>query len=51
METQNLIEEKPRLAAELEQELLGYLKQVEGKTYRPLLTQFSPNIDTSPYSP
>jgi hypothetical protein len=24
--------------AELEQQLLGYLKRVEGKTYRPLLT-------------
>ncbi len=45
METQNLIEEKPRLAAELEQKLLDYLKQVEGKTYRPLLTQSSPNTD------
>jgi len=38
LEKKNLIEEKPELAAELEQQLLGYLKQVEGKTYRPLLT-------------
>jgi glucan phosphoethanolaminetransferase (alkaline phosphatase superfamily) len=45
MEKKNLIEEKPRLAAELEQQLLGCLKQVEGKTYRPLLTQSSPNAD------
>jgi hypothetical protein len=42
-EKKNLIEEKPELAAELEHQLLGYLKQVEGKTYRPLLTQSSPN--------
>jgi hypothetical protein len=38
MEQKNLIAEKPGLAAELEQQLLGYLKQVEGKTYRPLLS-------------
>jgi glucan phosphoethanolaminetransferase (alkaline phosphatase superfamily) len=38
LEKKNLVEEKPRLAAELEQQLLGYLKRVEGKTYRPLLT-------------
>ncbi len=41
-EKKNLIEEKPRLAAELEQELLSYLKDVEGKTYRPLLTLSGP---------
>ena len=41
LEKKNLIEEKPQLAAELEQELLNYLKKVEGKTYRPLLTRFS----------
>lgn len=45
LEKKNLIEEEPRLAAELEQQLLGYLEQVEGKTYRPLLTQSSPNTD------
>jgi glucan phosphoethanolaminetransferase (alkaline phosphatase superfamily) len=39
LEQKNLIEEKPELAAELEQQLLDYLKRVEGKTYRPLLTQ------------
>ena len=38
LEKKNLVEAKPKLAAELEQQLLGYLKQVEGKTYRPLLT-------------
>ena len=36
-EKNNLVEAKPRLAAELEQELLRYLNRVEGKTYRPLL--------------
>jgi hypothetical protein len=45
LEKKNLIEEKPRLAAELEQQLLSYLGQVEGKTYRPLLTQSSPHGD------
>ena len=45
LETKNLIEEKPRLAAELEQQLLGYLERVEGKTYRPLLTQSSLKTD------
>ena len=46
LETKNLIEEKPRLAAELEQKLLGYLKQVEGKTYRPLLSQSLTDTET-----
>jgi glucan phosphoethanolaminetransferase (alkaline phosphatase superfamily) len=45
LEKKNLIEEKPRLAVELEQQLLGYLKQVQGKTYRPLLTQSALNTD------
>ena len=45
LEKRNLIEEKPRLAAELEYQLLDYLRRVEGKTYRPLLTHFSPNPD------
>ena len=45
LEKKNLIEDKPRLATELEQSLLGYLERVEGKTYRPLLTYFSPNPD------
>ena len=35
-EKNNLLDEEPRLAAELEQELLEYLKTVEGKTYRSL---------------
>jgi glucan phosphoethanolaminetransferase (alkaline phosphatase superfamily) len=38
-EKNNLLAEEPELAAELEQELLKYLKTVEGKTYRPLLTK------------
>jgi hypothetical protein len=33
-ERTNLLEDKPALAAELEQELLEYLKILEGKTYR-----------------
>jgi arylsulfatase A-like enzyme len=37
-EKRNLLEEKRELAAELEGELLGYLQRVEGKTYRPLLS-------------
>ncbi len=41
-EKKNLIEEKPGLAATLERQLLDYLKQVEGKTYRPLLTPSKP---------
>jgi glucan phosphoethanolaminetransferase (alkaline phosphatase superfamily) len=47
LEKKNLVEEKPQLAAELEQQLLGYLERVEGKTYRPLLTQSS--LNTDPY--
>jgi glucan phosphoethanolaminetransferase (alkaline phosphatase superfamily) len=46
MEKKNLIEEKPKLAAELEQQLMRYLEQVEGKTYCPLLTPSSSNTDT-----
>jgi hypothetical protein len=42
LEKTNLVEDKPRLAAELERELLGYLQQVEGKTYRPLLNESLP---------
>jgi glucan phosphoethanolaminetransferase (alkaline phosphatase superfamily) len=41
-EKNNLVEAKPRLAAELEQELLHYLNRVEGKTYRPLLSGSPP---------
>ena len=37
-EKNNLLAEEPALATELEQELLEYLKTVEGKTYRPILS-------------
>jgi glucan phosphoethanolaminetransferase (alkaline phosphatase superfamily) len=37
-EKRNLLEEKPALAGELEGELLRYLQRVEGKNYRPLLS-------------
>ena len=39
LEKQNLLAEEPELAAELERELLAYLKTVEGKTYRPTLSK------------
>jgi hypothetical protein len=39
LEKNNLLAEEPELAAELEQELLEYLKAVEGKTYRPTLSE------------
>jgi arylsulfatase A-like enzyme len=38
-EKNNLLTEEPELAAELEQELLEYLKTVEGKTYRSILSK------------
>ncbi len=38
-EKTNLLEEKPALATELEQELLEYLKTVEGKTHRPIFSK------------
>ncbi len=38
-EKTNLLEEKPALATELEQELLKYLKTVEGKTYRSIFSK------------
>jgi hypothetical protein len=38
MEKNNLLQEEPELAAEMEKELLAYLEKVEGKTYRPLLS-------------
>lgn len=38
-ERRNLLREEPTLAAELERELLGYLERIEGKSYRPLLSQ------------
>ena len=39
LEKNSLVEAKPRLADELEQELLRYLHRVEGKTYRPVLSR------------
>ncbi len=39
LEKNNLLAEEPELAAKLEQELLEYLKTVEGKTYRPTLSK------------
>jgi arylsulfatase A-like enzyme len=38
-EKHNMIAEEPKLAAELERALLNYLESVEGKTYRPTLSQ------------
>jgi hypothetical protein len=43
MERDNLIQDKPKLAAELERELFDYLERVEGKTYHPLLTEAPPD--------
>jgi hypothetical protein len=37
-EKENLLQDRPEIAAELERELLRYLEQVEGKKYRPLLS-------------
>ena len=37
-EKNNLINEEPELAAQLEQSLFNYLKMVEGKTYRTVLS-------------
>ncbi len=37
-ETKNLLQERPGLAGELERELLRYLARIEGKNYRPLLS-------------
>jgi arylsulfatase A-like enzyme len=39
MEKNNLLQEEPKLAAEMEKELFAYLERVEGKTYRPLLSK------------
>ena len=39
LEKNNLLTEEPELAAELAQELLEYLKTVEGKTYRSILSK------------
>ena len=38
----NLLEEEHAMAAELERELLDYLAKVEGKSYRPLLSNRKP---------
>lgn len=37
-EKNNLIQEEPVLATEMEKDLLDYLEKVEGKTYRPLFS-------------
>ncbi len=37
LERRNLLQEHPFLAAEMESELMGYLKQVEGRTYLPAM--------------
>ena len=39
LEKSNLLEEEPKLAIELELELLEYLKTVEGKTYRSVFSK------------
>ena len=44
-ERTSLLQEKPELAADLEFELLGYLERVEGKSYRTLLDNTSPQRD------
>jgi arylsulfatase A-like enzyme len=38
-EKNNLLNEEPELAAQLEKSLFNYLKMVEGKTYRALLSE------------
>jgi hypothetical protein len=38
LEKNNLLNERPLLAAEMEKDLLDYLSKVEGKTYRGLLS-------------
>jgi arylsulfatase A-like enzyme len=38
-EKNNLIQENPDVAADLERDLFAYLKKVEGKTYKPLLSR------------
>ena len=37
-EKRNLLEERPEMAAQMERDLLSYLHKVEGKHYRPLLS-------------
>jgi arylsulfatase A-like enzyme len=38
-EHRNLLQERPVLAAEMEAELLAYLKRVEGRTYLPVISK------------
>ena len=42
LEKKNLLQEQPQLAANLEKELFNYLKAVEGKTYRSVLSKGDP---------
>ncbi len=44
MEKNNLLQEEPELAAEMEKELFAYLEKVEGKKYRPLLSDSSVSV-------
>jgi Sulfatase len=44
-ERENLLQERPDLAAALERELLGYLARVAGRAYRPLLREPIPTVD------
>jgi arylsulfatase A-like enzyme len=39
LEQHNLLQERPVLAAGMESELLGYLRQVEGRTYLPVMSR------------
>jgi arylsulfatase A-like enzyme len=39
LEQHNLLQEHSRLAAEMESELMGYLKRVQGRTYRPVMSR------------
>ncbi|MCI0484803.1 MAG: sulfatase-like hydrolase/transferase, partial [candidate division NC10 bacterium] len=44
-ERRNLLQEEPEMAAALEWELFGYLARVEGRSYRALLDNLSPQPD------
>ena len=39
LEQHNLVQERPVLAAEMESELMEYLRQVEGRTYLPVMSR------------
>ena len=39
LERLNLVQERPLLAAEMESELMGYLKRVQDRTYRPVMSR------------